>query len=129
MSRCAWYATFRGPWSLGVTTIFAVLAFLFAPGPYAVSGDGPGGDTPKADSTAPRGPAAVGDGRREWQNPLLPSYVVLAGVTFADALTGWVVGAGGTILKTTDAGSHWVQLNSGTSNDLKTVVFFDSQMG
>ncbi|MBX6326040.1 MAG: hypothetical protein IRY93_08375, partial [Chthoniobacterales bacterium] len=43
--------------------------------------------------------------------------------------TGFVVGDGGTILKTTDAGATWAPLASGTSSALYDVYFFDSTGG
>jgi photosystem II stability/assembly factor-like uncharacterized protein len=41
----------------------------------------------------------------------------------------FIVGNQGTILKTTDGGSHWVAKNSGTTRDLYSVFFTDSLTG
>ncbi len=49
-------------------------------------------------------------------------------VQFVDENTGWVVGDGGTILKTID-GRTWVQQTSGTFKSLKSVHFIDTQRG
>jgi len=48
---------------------------------------------------------------------------------FVSIDTGWVVGQGGTILKTTDGGTTWIQQNSNTTNDLYSVSFIDHQNG
>ena len=42
---------------------------------------------------------------------------------------GYVVGFGGTILKTTNGGSSWTSLSSGTTNDLYAVDFVDAFIG
>ena len=46
-----------------------------------------------------------------------------------DENTGWIVGANGVILNTTDGGSTWVPKNSGTSSALSFIKFFDSNNG
>ena len=46
-------------------------------------------------------------------------------VDFADAERGWVVGAGGTILKTSDGGGTWQSVNSGVDEDLLDIEFLD----
>jgi photosystem II stability/assembly factor-like uncharacterized protein len=53
----------------------------------------------------------------------------LQALYFYDADTGWVVGAQGTILKTTDGGVSWNQEPSGTSNNLTSVQFITDQLG
>lgn len=40
-----------------------------------------------------------------------------------------IVGDGGTILKTIDGGTHWIQKTSGTTNDLAKVQFFNATTG
>ena len=45
-----------------------------------------------------------------WQNPL-PQGNPLTSICFTDANTGWAVGTGGTIMKTTDGGSNWENQN------------------
>ncbi|OFX35575.1 MAG: hypothetical protein A2X08_12795 [Bacteroidetes bacterium GWA2_32_17] len=62
------------------------------------------------------------------QNPLLQSNTLYS-VFFADANTGYATGAVGTIIKTTDAGSTWAALTSGTTNDLHSVYFTDVNTG
>ena len=41
----------------------------------------------------------------------------------------WTVGAGGTILVSTDLGATWTPQTSGTSQDLRGVDFFDATYG
>ena len=50
-------------------------------------------------------------------------------VSFTDSLTGTVVGLGGAILKTTDAGQTWVSEVSGVSAQLLAVSFTDINHG
>ena len=51
-------------------------------------------------------------------------------VYFADAERGWIVGAGGTILRTTDGGETWQSVNSGVDADLVDVKFMaDGETG
>jgi photosystem II stability/assembly factor-like uncharacterized protein len=49
--------------------------------------------------------------------------VTLTDVTMIDTATAVVVGYNGTILKTTDAGKHWIIKKSNTQNDLNAVSF------
>ena len=49
-----------------------------------------------------------------WQNPL-PQGNHLTSIRFTDANTGYAVGDYGTILKTTNGGTNWVTLSSGTN--------------
>ena len=64
-----------------------------------------------------------------WQNPL-PQGNTLQSVCFIDNNTGYAVGWLGTIIKTTDGGSNWSILNSGTLNYLSAVQFpLDAQTG
>jgi photosystem II stability/assembly factor-like uncharacterized protein len=53
----------------------------------------------------------------------------LANVYFIDQNNGFVVGAGGTILKTTDAGESWQIKSSGTKLGLTNVMFPSQQVG
>jgi photosystem II stability/assembly factor-like uncharacterized protein len=48
---------------------------------------------------------------------------------FVDQQTGWIVGEGGLILKTTDGGLNWQPQASGTAVDLTDVYFVDGQTG
>ncbi len=62
------------------------------------------------------------------QSPL-PTGQDLYSVHFTDAYTGWVVGAGGTIAKTVNAGSTWSTQTSGTFSNLYSVNFTDAHTG
>jgi photosystem II stability/assembly factor-like uncharacterized protein len=53
----------------------------------------------------------------------------LIDVFFTDQNNGWVVGANGTILKTTDGGTNWIPCSSGTNNELHSVFFIDTEIG
>jgi photosystem II stability/assembly factor-like uncharacterized protein len=53
----------------------------------------------------------------------------LFGVFFSDVSTATVVGSGGTILRTTDGGAHWIAQSSGTIQDLTGVFFTDTNTG
>lgn len=55
--------------------------------------------------------------------------VNLNGVHFVSPTKGWVVGASGTILSTTDGGSTWTKVTSPTSNNLNKIWFADSLDG
>src|SRR5690606_12957957 len=50
----------------------------------------------------------------------------LYGVHFFSAAEGVVLGAGGTIIRTTDGGAHWTAVTSGTSSTLYSVSFADN---
>src|SRR5215831_8766967 len=53
----------------------------------------------------------------------------LMSIQFRTFQNGWVVGAGGTILKTTDGGKKWRRVTSGTCALLTAVFFADSSKG
>jgi photosystem II stability/assembly factor-like uncharacterized protein len=53
----------------------------------------------------------------------------LNAVSFADALTGWAVGAGGAIFSTSDGGRTWRPQRSGVESDLSDVKFLDRTEG
>ena len=53
----------------------------------------------------------------------------LNAVQFLDAQTGYSVGAGGTVIKTTSGGNNWTTLNTGSSAALRGVYFFNSSTG
>jgi photosystem II stability/assembly factor-like uncharacterized protein len=53
----------------------------------------------------------------------------LNGVWFFDANTGWAVGNGGRIIKTTNGGSTWAPQTSGTANNLTDVRFTSATAG
>ncbi|MBN2031528.1 T9SS type A sorting domain-containing protein [bacterium] len=63
-----------------------------------------------------------------WQNPL-PQGNALNDVIMFDANTAIAVGDGGTIMKTSDGGSNWDLLNSGTNDDLNAVCFVSQNTG
>ncbi|PLX05609.1 MAG: hypothetical protein C0594_06980 [Marinilabiliales bacterium] len=50
-------------------------------------------------------------------------------VFFVTSQEGWVVGASGTILHSTDGGETWSAQTSGTSDELLSVGFFDANNG
>jgi photosystem II stability/assembly factor-like uncharacterized protein len=54
---------------------------------------------------------------------------MLNSVYFPDANTGYAVGESGTILKTTNGGTSWNTLSSGTDNSLASVYFIDANTG
>ena len=54
---------------------------------------------------------------------------ILYGVSFSDFENGTPVGKYGTILRTTDGGTNWIQQISGTSECLESVSFTDSDNG
>lgn len=48
---------------------------------------------------------------------------------FIDDSTGWIVGTGGFLKKTTNAGNEWIQQNSGTTLTLKSIQFINNNTG
>jgi photosystem II stability/assembly factor-like uncharacterized protein len=54
-------------------------------------------------------------------HPLIPR-VNYWGVDFVNADTGWAVGEGGAIIKTTNGGDKWIWYESGVENTLRTVA-------
>jgi photosystem II stability/assembly factor-like uncharacterized protein len=72
------------------------------------------------------------DGGIHWTEQfyqLTDSSRILHSVYFADANTGYAVGAGGKILKTTDGGTNWSVQSSGTTDNLSSVYFTDANTG
>jgi photosystem II stability/assembly factor-like uncharacterized protein len=66
----------------------------------------------------------------QWTNQNLePDFNDLWCTFFVDDSTGWIVGSGGFIKKTTNAGNEWVAKNSGTTLILKAVQFVDQNTG
>ena len=61
------------------------------------------------------------------QNPM-PDGNDLWSTFFIDE-TGWIVGSGGFIKKTTNAGLDWIEQNSGTTLILKSVKFINPNTG
>jgi len=54
-------------------------------------------------------------------HPLIPR-VDYWGVDFVNADTGWAVGEGGAVIKTTNGGEKWIWYESGVENTLRTVA-------
>ncbi len=69
-------------------------------------------------------------GQNSW-SVVTPTIIVpiLHDVAFSSATRGVAVGQQGTILITNDAGKNWSPLVSGTSSELWSVQFYDSQLG
>ena len=67
------------------------------------------------------------DGGRTWREQVLPMPAPgpLA-MAFADARTGWIVGAGGALLRTDDGGDTWQVQASGTLRNLSAVFALDA---
>jgi len=66
----------------------------------------------------------------QWTNQnLVPDHNDLWSTFFVDDSTGWIVGSGGFIKKTTNAGNEWIQQNSGSTLILKVVQFVDQNTG
>ena len=57
------------------------------------------------------------------------SSVNIVDVYFSDINHGWAVGPNGSILKSTDAGETWTPKTSGSTINLKSVKFLDSNIG
>ncbi|MBN2099174.1 MAG: hypothetical protein JW753_06220 [Dehalococcoidia bacterium] len=58
-----------------------------------------------------------------------PDDVYYSALCFPDENNGWVVGWSGRILRTSDGGSAWETLDSGTTADLQCVCFVDDRAG
>jgi len=66
----------------------------------------------------------------QWTNlNLTPNGNDLWSTFFVDDNTGWIVGSGGFITKTTNSGDEWILQNSGTTSTLKSVQFVDRNTG
>lgn len=65
----------------------------------------------------------------QWYNQSSGVYENLYGTFFIDQNTGWIVGANGRILKTTNSGVSWIPKSSGTNYALTFIKFFDSNNG
>jgi photosystem II stability/assembly factor-like uncharacterized protein len=71
------------------------------------------------------------DGGAHWARVSFPgtSTTGLMGVWFVSADTGWVVGSGGTIYRTTNAGSSWTLQASGSGRVLNKAHFVNGRQG
>jgi photosystem II stability/assembly factor-like uncharacterized protein len=66
------------------------------------------------------------DSGRNWTKIAPPQQTAnrnFYGVTYWDDSTWWIVGAGGIILYTEDAGTNWQRIQSGTQKDLYSIAF------
>jgi len=69
-------------------------------------------------------------GQAQWSNQnIVPEGNNLWSTFFIDDNTGWIVGSGGLILKTSNSGINWNSQNSGTTGTLKSVQFIDQSTG
>ncbi|MCX6134945.1 MAG: YCF48-related protein [Ignavibacteriales bacterium] len=75
-----------------------------------------------------QGPRAVSQIQWTWLNPSVPT-LTYAGVACIDSSTIIVVGAAGTILRSTDSGESWKTTNTSTLYGLSSVSFSDSRHG
>ena len=64
-----------------------------------------------------------------WTAQYSGTFRELRSVDFVNSSTGWVVGEGGTILKTVNGGTTWTKQNSGTAVLLRSVDFVNSSTG
>lgn len=65
----------------------------------------------------------------EWVKQNSASFAWLHDVTFVDANKGWIVGSGGTIFATIDAGNSWKQVPKFTTDTIREVHFTDENTG
>lgn len=73
--------------------------------------------------------AKTADGGATMTYPLGNIGKWLSCVFFTDTHNGYITALDGSILKTTDAGDHWVSLNSGVNSALTSICFTDSVTG
>ena len=50
----------------------------------------------------------------------------LYSISFTDLSNGWIVGDKGKLLRTTNGGNDWLELVSGTTEDISSIFFVDS---
>ena len=62
----------------------------------------------------------------QWSLQTLTYYSTFYSVYFTDVNTGYIAGESGFITKTTDGGSTWTTLSTGTTNDLNSITFTNS---
>lgn len=65
----------------------------------------------------------------QWIEQYSGTTEILNKVNFVSADIGYIVGNNGTMLKTTDGGNTWNPLNIGSSENLTSVCFLDSEIG
>jgi len=69
------------------------------------------------------------NGYCQWTSQSSGTTQDLKGVSFPSSSIGYTVGAGGTVLKTTNGGTSWVNLNTSIIQDLYSVIFIDDNVG
>lgn len=69
------------------------------------------------------------DAFTQWTKRTSGTTRPLLAVDFVDDRLGWVVGHGGTILKTTNGGTSWTSQDSGTTAELAGVDFMNASVG
>ena len=74
-------------------------------------------------------PALPGLSQGTWERIPVPTMQYLMSVCFTDSLYGWVAGDSGIILHTTDGGDSWVRQNTGTTNEISEVFFYNRNLG
>ncbi len=72
---------------------------------------------------------AAGSNSQGWEVLTSNVSVNLHGVNFIDYNTGYVCGAGGTIIKTTNGGLNWFSLSSGITSLIYDIYFINPQTG
>ena len=65
----------------------------------------------------------------QWTQQTSPVSSDLIGVCFTSSTDGWIVGAGGTLLRTIDGGAHWTVRSVPTTENLNKIAFLDPQHG
>lgn len=63
-----------------------------------------------------------------WQNPS-PTGNWLADVQLISSQVGWAVGESGTLLKTVDGGTNWINKSISSNLDLRGINFIDDSHG
>jgi len=77
-----------------------------------------------------RGLWATSDAGKHWVKRRLPGSTYFASVDFPTSLTGWVVSADGTVLKTVDGGVTWTKQRAGSELGISNeVCFTDARHG
>jgi photosystem II stability/assembly factor-like uncharacterized protein len=64
-----------------------------------------------------------------WKQVAYQSESAISGSYFLNPTTGWFVGTGGTIKKSTDGGATWTVIPTAITEDLKAVYFLDENKG
>lgn len=59
----------------------------------------------------------------------LPGNVYYDEILFTDSRNGWVIGDSATILHTTDSGTNWQAVNSGSNDDFHSIAFVNNETG